>query len=973
MIATEGFGAPGLAARAEEQKKKAPPAPAPAPVPAQNTAAIDVAQTPPAPGPDYVPCKLSLAELRLLQRPELAPTLDPKQVDQLQDRVIAAAEQEKPDPSVTGPAFTDLVRVLGSRETTAKLLGLTPSQALSKVIDLVRENRDSEATAEDVSWYLSIIEAAVSAADVTGSSQVPQEEYKSSKSRYSDYWDDADKSKKKPSVSEADALKKLLDNVREIRTKSTSVLKRPGLYPQVLQAVGASDLPALTKTFVLEQLGKSTPLDSSKLVDAARQFLESLSTPTDVGCSMSLMSWREVEYAFGYLIANEYIAVQVVVRNLNEKEQFVMHDVEFEVDADPTGRLGRFYSGRDKIVVRALANSQSTGDPRNLTLNTVTGIGQVMASAATIFGGSLTDASGVFAGAFLPALKIGWKDLSADQMKMIDDNTFSSAASSQTVVPKSGTVVFYTFIPSKQFEEGWWTQPCVDTIYLGRWDKKTGRIGNLSLGTYGQQMPDAVYTRDSNQDSAGRPATGGQANGQTVKGQTATKTAAGSTTLAGIDVRRALEICARDPNPLPRTHSHWSTMWKRGPMLKTKDEGKVAAINAPADDEPDPASGDPDPAPKGDKSGMSATTAPTTAPTAVDSQGNANSKPTRKAVLPEKTEDPESETGRYELFRNAYARPYRRWSGNSLAIFRELANTVVAGVHIVDQTDLVASVTQLDCGDQVDAKGVVDYDKVKNDSLSCNLIGKNLDKIAKVKLRNGADALDPATADSTVSVQGDSKKATVSWPVKTLQALPGTDYLLYAVGGANGAEQKTNAAVHLPDIPYATSVANTTESGTMFDLSGKGAKPLTLTVKGFRMDKVTGATLTPSVDTKSATTTGKMSPENQALDTRKQVPLKVAASPAQSATEVSFTLDATALKPLGDGGATISLKSSTATKPVELPSTLGITVKLTADAPGPAGGTPEDPNKKKKPKKKEEAGKPADGGKPGQLPTAGHK
>jgi hypothetical protein len=32
---------------------------------------------------------------------------------------------------------------------------------------------------------------------------------------------------------------------------------------------------------------------------------------------------------------------------------------------------------------------------------------------------------------------------------------------------ESGTVMFVIFVPSKQFEQGWWAQPCAETVSNG--------------------------------------------------------------------------------------------------------------------------------------------------------------------------------------------------------------------------------------------------------------------------------------------------------------------------------------------------------------------------------------------------------------------------------------------------------------------------------------------------------------------------
>src|SRR5207245_1291168 len=109
-------------------------------------------------------------------------------------------------------------------------------------------------------------------------------------------------------------------------------------------------LNALTDNQMLEALA------TQEIVESARRNLAAaFQRPQDVGCAMSILSWNETRYAFGRIIANEYIGVQIVVRNLNDKQEFALHDAELSVDTDINGRYGRFYSGRDKLVVRGLS------------------------------------------------------------------------------------------------------------------------------------------------------------------------------------------------------------------------------------------------------------------------------------------------------------------------------------------------------------------------------------------------------------------------------------------------------------------------------------------------------------------------------------------------------------------------------------------------------------------------------------------
>ena len=132
----------------------------------------------------------------------------------------------------------------------------------------------------------------------------------------------------------------------------------------------------------------------NSIVETARQSIALLERPPDVGCAMSILTYGETNQAFGHLIANTYIAVQVVVRNLNREQAFVLHDVELQVNADPAGRIGRFYSGRDKVIVRALSSTQSSFDPRAIVVHSAQGIGAILSAVVPIFSNiPLTDAT----------------------------------------------------------------------------------------------------------------------------------------------------------------------------------------------------------------------------------------------------------------------------------------------------------------------------------------------------------------------------------------------------------------------------------------------------------------------------------------------------------------------------------------------------------------------------------------------------
>ena len=47
--------------------------------------------------------------------------------------------------------------------------------------------------------------------------------------------------------------------------------------------------------------------------------------PFDVSCSQSILTWEETKDIFGRRLADTYVAIQVVVRNLSPDKEFLMH------------------------------------------------------------------------------------------------------------------------------------------------------------------------------------------------------------------------------------------------------------------------------------------------------------------------------------------------------------------------------------------------------------------------------------------------------------------------------------------------------------------------------------------------------------------------------------------------------------------------------------------------------------------------
>jgi hypothetical protein len=198
------------------------------------------------------------------------------------------------------------------------------------------------------------------------------------------------------------------------------------------------------------------------LANAARANLALTERPVDIGCSMSILSYETTRKAFGETMADEYIGVQIVVRNVNPDREFLVQSAEFKVDDDINGRLSRYYSGVDKMTAREYMLASRDLGKRNLMVHVVQGTGAILSAAVPFTGPFVKQFSGVYNSGFTSALTTIFPDHNTEQLKLIDDEGFSNSRTDRTVVPKSGTAEFVIFISSKEFEEGWWTQGCAE-------------------------------------------------------------------------------------------------------------------------------------------------------------------------------------------------------------------------------------------------------------------------------------------------------------------------------------------------------------------------------------------------------------------------------------------------------------------------------------------------------------------------------
>jgi hypothetical protein len=420
----------GFAGAQKKTKPAAATPPAPSTVQAspvqklKQALANSVLNPPDSPLGDYVQCEFTLSELLDLHVSPYASTLSGAESEQLKQQIIAEALSDDYKDALTVGATTAFVNQIGKEDFSGK----TQSQALVTIMNDYSSSEESETARESFasafqdSFPVSVSTSVMKYVDPTKGFSTTSKEL------------DAKAPSTELSGSDKEAVAQVQKRFDEVQTK------------QVAQ--------------------------QTQIINTARTNVAAFLKPPDVGCAMSLLDYNETKRAYGKLVADEYMAVQVVVRNLNRDQEFQLHDVEFAVDVDPSGRHARFYSGRDKLLVRSFSVAQQNFDTRNLTVHSIQAVGSLLNAIVPVYGGSFGSAVGVFTGGAVPGLDKIWKDSTTDQLNLLNDTGFSSSINSRTVVPKSGVAMFVTFVPSLSFESGWWTQSCANLTYLGSRDSK---------------------------------------------------------------------------------------------------------------------------------------------------------------------------------------------------------------------------------------------------------------------------------------------------------------------------------------------------------------------------------------------------------------------------------------------------------------------------------------------------------------------
>jgi hypothetical protein len=192
--------------------------------------------------------------------------------------------------------------------------------------------------------------------------------------------------------------------------------------------------------------------DAAALTEQIEEAIAAAGTNSanTVGCSQSLMTWNETRHMFGRAIADNYLAVQVNVRNMDGDNEFLLHDSQVAFRDLPGAAQGNtlFVGARDRVLARGLQQATTWDSRRNLSVLLASAIGSFGVAAGAVTGGpSLRDAFSVFNGTFVPFLDGKVPDLSVAQLRMMDDMVYSSANAYHIVVPTKGTVPFVIFVP----------------------------------------------------------------------------------------------------------------------------------------------------------------------------------------------------------------------------------------------------------------------------------------------------------------------------------------------------------------------------------------------------------------------------------------------------------------------------------------------------------------------------------------------
>jgi len=249
-----------------------------------------------------------------------------------------------------------------------------------------------------------------------------------------------------------------------------SQLMFSALTPQkIFDSIRQSAATALESDASLDAGGRSaTSTAVANNVSIAAQQAGPIQRPSDVSCGMSVLPWSITRWSFGREIAENFIVVQVTVRNLNNEQQFLVHDVELAVDTQP-GIFNRFSSSVDQATIDGVALTAEEGwSSRTFWLRLATLVGSIISAgnvpvSNTVF----KDSAGIYTGAFIPGLTKFLKDHTSEQIARLDSAAFTNSQSRKVIVAKNDSATFDAFLPVQSLLQIDW-----EKIYLYKTNAK---------------------------------------------------------------------------------------------------------------------------------------------------------------------------------------------------------------------------------------------------------------------------------------------------------------------------------------------------------------------------------------------------------------------------------------------------------------------------------------------------------------------
>jgi hypothetical protein len=385
---------------------------------------------------DYISCKFTVKELMDLRPVPEVVFLSAFDEEQLKSKVIAEALSQANEGAFDKGQEVSFAKAISS----ASLEGKTPSQALETIIDRLNQVTEPSPDVKKLTTAAENSSRALMDTDALGVSS----------------W--------------TGPLKSQFNSAHV--TGNTAAERLHSLNMELEKIQPSDPISSATladvKTKVQAAEANVTATGPQAVVNTARTTTSAFQRPDDIACAMSILDWNTTRYGFGVTVADQYIAVQIVVRNLNPNLEFLVHDAELAVDTDLNGRHGSFFSGIDKMTVRGFSLASRNYGRRNLVVNMAQGVGTILSAVMPIYGDAVKDASSVYNSGFLQSLTNVWKDSNTDQLNLLNDFGFSASKTDRTVVPKSSTAMFVIFVESKPLQQVWWAQPCANALVLSK-------------------------------------------------------------------------------------------------------------------------------------------------------------------------------------------------------------------------------------------------------------------------------------------------------------------------------------------------------------------------------------------------------------------------------------------------------------------------------------------------------------------------